>query len=811
MMSLGQSAGSSSLQKKLLLPVAIGVLLIVFGGYFSTQWIGGRNAMERLHDRAQTIAQSVIYAAESLKTEDELQAFVSTLGRDFDITELVIVRGSPPQVVASTHSAWVGEPLDRLPAGDVKADLYEALAGNAQHFHNHPQTREVDCTLPVRPGFGRGLLPDGAVSVHMDSTRVEEAVAAWSRAVAWGFLAVAVGVFAGVWYLTRSEVIRPINALLRAVEAETDMPDDTSDEFGALSKAIDRSRGEARHARFELETALHENHALRRTLDEHTIISVAGSDGRIIDVSQGFCSISGYSREELIGCDHRIVNSGFHPKQFWVDVWRQISSGRAWHGEVCNRRKDGTLYWVDSTIVPYRDRGGRIEKYVSIRLDIDAHKRTQEELRFARQAAEEANRAKSDFLANISHEVRTPLTAILGYADVLLEPGLAAEQRRTHVDTIKRNGEHLLAVINDVLDLSKIEAGKVEVESIPTSLAQVLLDVESLMGVRAAAKRLSLRTELLTPIPREIQSDPTRLKQILMNLVGNSIKFTERGEVVVSVEVESPDVAAPRFLIRVRDTGIGMSSSQLGRLFQAFSQGDATTTRRFGGTGLGLRISRSYAELLGGDLTAQSRIGEGSVFTLILPIRSKDGVGMLRPDELRVTPSTSQTKPVTQGEFAAARPLNGLVIYVAEDGPDNQRLIRHHLQQAGAEVLVFDNGLMALEALSVSADVEGRLKDPPPCDLLITDMQMPEMDGYTLARTLRNRAWPRPIVALTAHAMAGDAERCLQAGCDSYASKPFDRLRLIATCRDVVAQHGSRRDIGSARPAQPVTLMPVRS
>ncbi len=811
MMPHGQSAGSSSLQTKLVFPVAIGALLIVFGGYFGTQWIGGRKAMERLHDRARTIAQSVIYASESLETELELQAFVSAIGRDFDITELVVVRGSPPQVVASTHAAWVGEALDQLPSGDVKADLYEALAGSQQHFHNHPRTREVDCTLPVRPGLGRGLLQDGAVAVHMDATQVEDAVAAWSRTVAWGFLAVAFGVFAGVWYLTRCVVIRPINALLRAVETESDMPDMTSDEFGALSKAIDRSRADARNARFELETALHENQALRRTLDEHTIISVAGADGRIVDVSQGFCSISGYMREELIGCDHRIVNSGFHPKQFWVDVWRQISSGRAWHGEVCNRRKDGTLYWVDSTIVPYQDRGGRIEKYVSIRLDIDAHKRTQEELRFARQAAEEANRAKSDFLANISHEVRTPLTAILGYADVLLEPGLVAEQRRTHVDTIKRNGEHLLAVINDVLDLSKIEAGKVEVESIPTSLAQVLLDVESLMGVRAAAKRLSLRTELLTPIPREIQSDPTRLKQILMNLVGNSIKFTERGEVVVSVEVETSDSAERRFLIRVRDTGIGMSASQLGRLFQAFSQGDATTTRRFGGTGLGLRISRSYAELLGGDLTAQSRIGEGSVFTLSIPIRSGDGVEMLRPDELRVMPTIERVKPLPLGDFAVSKPLKGLVIYVAEDGPDNQRLIRHHLQQAGAEVSVFDNGLVALEVLSVGADVEGPLHDPPPCDLLITDMQMPEMDGYTLARTLRNRGWPRPIVALTAHAMAGDAERCLNAGCDSYASKPFDRLRLIETCCEVVAQHGSRREVGRVRAAESVTSTPTQS
>jgi len=443
------------------------------------------------------------------------------------------------------------------------------------------------------------------------------------------------------------------------------------------------------------------------------------------------------------------------------------------------RRKDGTWAWVlDVGRVIERDEDGRAVRAMGIHMDITATREAAEAVKAAQLVAEAANRAKSEFLANMSHEIRTPMTAIVGYADLLMDPSEINGGWRDHVETIKRNGEHLLTIINDILDLSKIEAGKMNVESIAMNPAQVLADVESLMRVRAKAKAIGLGVEYATPIPTQIHSDPVRFKQILVNLVGNAIKFTELGSVriVASFDVAGPQ--GPAFTVRVIDSGVGMTQEHIDRLFLAFSQGDTSTTRRFGGTGLGLRISKSLAEMLGGHISVQSTPEVGSTFTLTIPTG---------PVAALVTPR-STPEPADQRSSVSTAPtlqgvLNGVRIFFAEDGPDNQRLIGHHLRKAGATVRIFENGRLALEALTADGTVAGPLADPPRCDIILTDMQMPEIDGYSLARTLRERGWTRPIVALTAHAMSGDAERCIEAGCDRYATKPIEPAALIAACR----------------------------
>ena len=539
---------------------------------------------------------------------------------------------------------------------------------------------------------------------------------------------------------------------------------------------------EIRDARAAAEKALREVFALRSALDEHSLLSVADRRGRITDVNTGFCCISGYTCDELIGSDHSLLNSGHHPREFWVNVWRTIASGKAWRGEVCNRRKDGSLYWVDSTIVPHKGEDGEIERYVSIRFDITAQKATQEKLIAAEAMAHEASVAKSEFLANMSHEIRTPMTAILGFAELVASDGdieQAPRRRLEYIDTIRRNGEHLLSIINDILDISKIEAGKMTVESIPIDPVRLIRDAASLMEVKAAGKGLGIEIRFDTPMPASIESDPVRLRQILVNLVGNAIKFTEIGSVAIRVAC---DPASERLSIAVVDTGIGLTPDQQARLFGAFMQADASTTRKFGGTGLGLRISQRLADMLGGDIQVHSEPDVGSTFTLTVRTGPLSELRVVGANALAHSTHAQLTQTAGSRAHDSAR-LAGIRILLAEDGPDNQRLISFYLRSAGATIKLCDNGQRALESLTVDGSPDGPLADPAPFDIVLTDMQMPVMDGYTATRALRSKGCALPIVALTANAMSGDAQRCLDAGCDAYASKPIDRTELVETCR----------------------------
>jgi signal transduction histidine kinase/CheY-like chemotaxis protein/HPt (histidine-containing phosphotransfer) domain-containing protein len=397
-----------------------------------------------------------------------------------------------------------------------------------------------------------------------------------------------------------------------------------------------------------------------------------------------------------------------------------------------------------------------------------------------------ANQAKSEFLANMSHEIRTPMTAIQGYADLLLEPRLDASDRLNYVQVIRRNSAHLLSIINDILDISKIEAGKMTTERIPCSPAQILVEVASLMRVRATEKKLAFEIEYATPIPKTIQTDPTRLRQILMNLTGNAIKFTQVGSVTIIARCHDPLMPIPRISFEIADTGIGLTREQQGKLFEPFQQADSSTTRRFGGTGLGLVICRRLATLLHGENTIESLSGRGSSFTLTVETGPIAGVEMISDLREAGVPLLLTTAPATQTR------LSGTVL-LAEDGLDNQLLIATHLRKTGLRVVIAENGRIAVEE-ALAAELAGH-----PFDVIFMDMQMPELDGYGATAKLRSKKYGRPIVALTAHAMAGDRERCLQAGCDDYMTKPIDRDALIA----MAARYSSGRattDVVTAAP-----------
>jgi len=393
-------------------------------------------------------------------------------------------------------------------------------------------------------------------------------------------------------------------------------------------------------------------------------------------------------------------------------------------------------------------------------------RRAERDARLAREAAESASRTKSSFLANMSHEIRTPMTSILGFSERLLEDDLTPSERADAIATIRRNGEHLSQLVCDILDLSKIEAGRLGLERVQCSPRRIVADLREAMAPRAEEKGLEFVVEWSGPAPEAVMTDPLRVEQVLFNLVGNAIKFTERGRILVRVGYEPPSTPGGngKLGFDVEDSGIGMDERAISRLFRPFVQGESSTSRRFGGTGLGLSICSHLVAGLGGTILVSSRVGEGSVFSFHVD------TGPLRGP---LIDASNMPELVRKARRVAPSNLGGMRVLLAEDGADNQRLLRHLLTSAGASVSLAVDGEEAVH-LALAARTHGRM-----FDVVLMDMQMPKLDGYAATTRLRDVGYDGPIVALTANAMAPDRERCLAAGCDDYCAKPVQRALLM--------------------------------
>jgi signal transduction histidine kinase/DNA-binding response OmpR family regulator len=472
-------------------------------------------------------------------------------------------------------------------------------------------------------------------------------------------------------------------------------------------------------------------------------------------------------------------------------MWATIGRGQIWQGEVLNRRKDGSLYWVDSTIAPFMDDQGKPLRYVSIRADITARKESEaamlqaktdaEEARSvaerARFAAEQANQIKSDFLANMSHEIRTPMNGIIGMTNLALDTALTPEQTE-YLSIIKTGADSLLQVINDILDFSKMESGKLDMECIAFSLNKVLQDSIKSLAIRATQKGLDLRLQLGPDVPDHVMGDPGRLRQVLLNLLGNAIKFTAKGEVLLDVQRQSGDTAQVRLLFCVKDTGVGIAADKFQTIFESFSQADTSTTRQYGGTGLGLSISSQIVQLMGSHIDLTSEVGRGSTFyfALDLPLASAQ-------DMTQVSDVLS-TRTATIGAAAGHRPMR---LLLAEDNAVNQMLATRLLQNQGHTVTVAHNGEEALELWRAA-----------PFDAILMDVDMPVMGGYEATQRIRaleaGTEKHIQIVAMTAHAMRGAREECLAHGMDGYLAKPID-IELLQRELDHLSQLADPLDV----------------
>lgn len=646
------------------------------------------------------------------------------------------------------------------------------------------------------------------------------------------------------------------------------------EDISALSKRIALIVLESEHGHRELENQ-------KFALDQHAIVSITDTAGKILYANDRFCEISGYRREELIGSNHRIVNSGTHPDEFFRDLWQTISLGQVWHGEICNRARDGHLYWVNASVVPLVDASGAPERYIAIRtditdrklmeaqlseqlhlveelieaipipvylkdnaghyirlnrafeqffqvrresllgrtlkdllppedaqihadkdaelfasknmqsfeaavhsqdgtvhdtlyckavltrrdgsvsgllgiiVDITERKRAEVEVLRAKEAAEAASRAKSDFLANMSHEIRTPMNGVIGMTDLALETALTAEQRE-YLSIAKSSAESLLTIINDILDFSKIEAGKLLVEQISFDLHRLITETLKSLAIKAHEKGIELLSEVLHDVPRHVRGDPGRIRQVLVNLVGNAIKFTSDGEVALSTKLMQQQAGHAIIHFSVRDTGIGIAADKQELIFDSFSQEDSSTTRKYGGTGLGLSICRRLVELMGGRMWLQSQAGKGSTFHFSVQL------------------NLAEHAPAP---MIGRADLTGRRILVVDDNATNRRILCNMLTSLR---LVPQDVASGGEALALMQAADTRF------DCILLDAQMPTMDGYELARRLRAAHPDLPsMLMLSSGALRGDAQRCHEAGIAGFFTKPISSDELRAALERV--------------------------
>ncbi|MGA7991111.1 MAG: ATP-binding protein [Thermoanaerobaculia bacterium] len=588
----------------------------------------------------------------------------------------------------------------------------------------------------------------------------------YTRTILLAIFCVAAALVASLVFARR--LTRPI-AILDAVTqrvAEGDLTAkaevSTGDELERLANSFNRMTEALRRSKGELNAAKEYTEDIFRSLNDSVV--VVDEDGMIKAANAAALRMLGYVEKELLGKPIASVLAEGEAADLCLPVAGPDGApgaGAAGESERHYLTKQGTKIPVLFSVSPLQTDEGAPSGLACVAVDITERKRAEANLQKAKEDAEAASRAKSQFLANMSHEIRTPMNGVLGMTDLLLSTELSETQRR-YAETAHFSGKKLLEVLNDILDFSKIEAGKLTLRKADFDLGRTVGEVVELFSVRASEKGLELLHSVEDRVPKSVRGDPNRIHQILSNLVGNAVKFTDRGRVAVRVRSLGETGRVSRVKIEVEDTGIGIAPDDQAGIFDPFFQADASAARRHGGTGLGLAISRQLVEMMGGEIGVVSEAGAGSTFWLALPLE-------------RSTTQDSLVRARLPEATEAGQPLAGRVL-LAEDNPVNQEVAKAMLEALGLDVTIVENGRRAVQEFSKAR-----------YDIVLMDCQMPEMDGYEATRAIRRSGLsapadpspdPVPIIALTAHAMQGVREECLAAGMNDYLSKPFNQIDL---------------------------------
>ena len=522
-----------------------------------------------------------------------------------------------------------------------------------------------------------------------------------------------------------------------------------------------------------------------RSLIESNIDALMTTDpaGIITDVNKQMEALTGCTRDELIGAPFKSYFTD--PERAEAGIKRVLSEKSLTDYELTAWARDGKQTIVSYNATTFYDRNRTLQGVFAAARDVTESKRVEMELKQAKAAAESASRTKSDFLASMSHEIRTPMNAIMGIADLLAKTTLTSEQDK-YVQIFRRAGDNLLNLINDILDLSKVEASQLELEQTGFSLDEQIEIVMEMVEPKAKEKSLLLSLDFADNVPRQLIGDPTRLRQVLLNLLGNAIKFTQKGEVSLWITLDSNSSIPTSLRFTVSDSGIGIATEKLGQVFERFTQADTSTTRRFGGSGLGLTISKRLVELMGGQIWAESEVDKGSVFAFAIPF------------EIWLAANGSAVEETGAAEDV---PLAALRILLAEDSPDNCTITIAYLEDTPYTIDIAETGEMACKMFEAGY-----------YDLVLMDRQMPVMDGLAATRTIR--AWeqaqgrkPAPIIALTASALKGDREMCLAAGCTAFLTKPIRQNVLLQAIREYTSpDYGSTGNVSARFESVPTAM-----
>jgi PAS domain S-box-containing protein len=578
-----------------------------------------------------------------------------------------------------------------------------------------------------------------------------------------GFEALVFKASRGIEDIYELTYIRKDGTRFPAVVSVTALRDDAGAIIGYLLIGTDNTaRKLVEEEQKKSDQRLRDQQFYTRSLIESNIDALMTTDpaGIITDVNKQMEALTGCTRDELIGAPFKDCFTD--PDRAEAGIKRVLGEKSVTDYELTARARDGKQTVVSYNATTFYDRNRKLQGVFASARDVTERKRVEVELQQAKAVAESASRTKSDFLASMSHEIRTPMNAIMGIADLLAKTALTPEQDK-FVQIFRRSGDNLLNLINDILDLSKVEASQLDLERTGFSLGDHLEKVIEMVAPRAQEKGLSLAYEIAPSVNNDLVGDPTRLRQVLLNLLGNAIKFTESGVISLKVEPHKDDSVPTALRFTVTDTGIGIPQEKQARVFDRFTQADSSTTRRFGGSGLGLTISKRLVELMGGRIWVESEVGRGSMFAFAVPF------------EVWLSAGRVVAAPIGAGPEA---PLPPLRILMAEDSPDNCTITLAYLEDTPYRIEVAETGAIACKMF-----MEGRY------DLVLMDRQMPVMDGLAATRTIRgwekehNRP-PTPIIALTASALKGDRETCLAAGCTAYLTKPIKQDVLLQAILD---------------------------